>query len=439
MPAQYGLLTAGIVDIQTKSGAFAPGGDLQMYGGSHDWLQPSGEYGGSVGRFNYYVAADYLQNGIGIENPTASYNPIHDSTQQGHGFAYLEDIVDPSTKISAIFGTFRGQFQIPNTPGQTTSFTVNGNGNFDSSQLNENQREINHYGIVSYLKSEQNFDVQVSGFTRYSSVSFNPDALGDLLFNGISQQAYRNSIASGVQVDGSYKLATDHTLRSGLLVTGERAVSKTTSTVELSGGPDTPFAIADNSAKTGWTYSAYLQDEWRMTPDLTLNFGGRFDVVNAFTNENQLSPRINSVWKATPTTTVHAGYANYFTPPPLELVSSTTISKFVGTTAEPEVLQNSPVKAERAHYFDLGLDQEIMPGLTAGIDAYYKYSRNLIDEGQFGAPVILTAFNYHSAQNHGVRVHRQLPSGQFRGLWQSRPRRAARRRHHLGAVQFRRR
>ncbi len=103
-----------------------------------------------------------------------------------------------------------------------------------------------------------------------------------------------------------------------------------------------------------------------MTPDLTLNFGGRFDVVNAFTNENQFSPRINGVWKATPTTTLHAGYANYFTPPPLELVSSATISKFVGTTAEPEVLQNSPVKAERAHYFDIGLDQEILPGTQRG-------------------------------------------------------------------------
>jgi outer membrane receptor protein involved in Fe transport len=414
MPAQYGLLTAGVVDIQTKSGAFEPGGYLQMYGGSHDWLQPSAEYGGSVGHFNYYVAGDYLQNDIGIENPTPSYNPIHDSTQQGHGFAYLEDIVDPTSKVSVILGTFRGQFQIPNIPGQTPSFTVNGSSNFDSSQLNENQREINHYGIVSYLKSEQDFDVQISGFTRYSSVTFDPDpALGDLFFNGISQQAYRNSFASGVQVDGSYKLATDHTLRSGLQVTGERAVSKTTSTVEASAGPDTPFAIADDSSKTGWTYSIYLQDEWRMTPDFTLNFGGRFDVVNAFTNENQLSPRINGVWKATPTTTVHAGYANYFTPPPLELVSSTTISKFVGTTAQPEVLENAPVKAERAHYFDIGLDQEILPGLTAGIDAYYKYSRNLIDEGQFGAPIILTAFNYHEAQNHGVQFTGNYVAGNF--------------------------
>lgn len=413
LPAQYGLRTAGIVDIQTKSGSFEPGGYVSMYGGSHNWLEPSAEYGGSAGHFNYYVVGDYLQNDIGIENPTPSYNPIHDSTQQGHGFAYLEDVIDPTSKVSVILGTFRGQFQIPNIPGQTTSFTVNGNGAFDSALLNENQREINDYGIVSYLKTQQNYDFQISTFTRYSSVTFRPDPLGDFLFNGIAQDAYRNDFANGIQAEGSYKLATDHTLRSGVIVQGERTVAKTNSLVELSAGPDIPFTITDNSAKTGWTYSVYLQDEWRVTPTFTLNFGGRFDVVNAFTNENQLSPRINAVWRPTPTTTVHGGYANYFTPPPLELVSTATVNNFIGTTADHEVLQNSPVKAERAQYFDVGVDQEILPGFVAGIDAYYKYARNLIDEGQFGAPIILTAFNYHIGQNHGVQLTSSYTAGGF--------------------------
>ena len=58
---------------------------------------------------------------------------------------------------------------------------------------------------------------------------------------------------------------------------------------------------------------------------------------------------------------------------------------------------NSPIKAERSHYFDAGVTQDVtqVPGLKLGLDAYYKYSRNLLDEGQFGAPIILTPFNYH--------------------------------------------
>jgi outer membrane receptor protein involved in Fe transport len=406
LPAQYGLQTAGVVDIQTKTGDFKPGGSIGFYAGSQNWLQPSVEYAGSSGHFNYYVAGDFLSNDVGIENPTRSYRPLHDTTQQGHGFAYLEDAVDDTTSLSAILGVYRGQFQIPNNPGQAPLYPkVAGVTGFNSANLNESQRELNDYGVLSYHRTEQDYDVQVSGYSRYSSLTFSPDPLGDIAFTGIAQSAYRRSIADGVQADGSYKLASDHTLRAGLLLDAERAVSETTSLVlPASGTPDTPFAITGNGAKTGWTYSAYLQDEWHVTPTVTINYGGRFDVVNAYTNENQLSPRLNTVWKPTSSTTVHAGYANYFTPPPLELVSTTNIQAFENTSAATPSTGNSPVKAERSQEFDIGIDQQVLTGLKAGIDVYYKYSRNLIDEGQFGAPIILTPFNYHMGQNHGVEL-----------------------------------
>ena len=35
LPAQYGLHTAGVVDIQTRNGTYQPGGSLTVYGGSH--------------------------------------------------------------------------------------------------------------------------------------------------------------------------------------------------------------------------------------------------------------------------------------------------------------------------------------------------------------------------------------------------------------------
>ena len=104
LPAQYGLVTTGLVDLQPKSGTFQPGGSIGIYGGSHGWIEPSAEYAGSFGSFNYYFAGDYTQNGIGIENPTRSYEPLHDETQQGHGFGYVEDIIDSTSKITAVFG-----------------------------------------------------------------------------------------------------------------------------------------------------------------------------------------------------------------------------------------------------------------------------------------------------------------------------------------------
>src|SRR5271163_2650687 len=93
LPAEYGLRTAGIIDLNTNSGLLQPGGEVSIYGGSHSTFQPSAEFGGSDGQFTYYVTGDYKQDDLGIESPNGSSNPIHDHTTQIHGFSYLEDIL----------------------------------------------------------------------------------------------------------------------------------------------------------------------------------------------------------------------------------------------------------------------------------------------------------------------------------------------------------
>src|ERR1700761_2495422 len=51
LPAQYGLRSAGIIDLTTKSGSLDPGGTVTLYGGSHGELEPSFDYGGSTGPY----------------------------------------------------------------------------------------------------------------------------------------------------------------------------------------------------------------------------------------------------------------------------------------------------------------------------------------------------------------------------------------------------
>jgi outer membrane receptor protein involved in Fe transport len=410
LPAQYGLRTAGIIDIQTKTGTLDPGGSLTLYGGSHNWFQPSAEFGGRVGQIDYYVTGEVLHNGIGIENPTNSFNPVHDISTQPRGFAYISGILDPNTRLTAILGASRSQFQIPDIPGLTPGLglAVNGITDFNAAGLNQNQRQITEYAIVTLQKRAGPVDFQLSGFTRYSSVFFNTgDPTGPILFTGIGPNAYRRSIATGTQGDGSWRISPEHTLRSGLYIQGERSTFNTNSNVLPvddmgTQTTDQPISIFDSGGKTGWLYSYYMQDEWRVFPALTVNFGGRFDLVDEFAHEHQLSPRVNVVWQPTDTTTLTAGYSRYFVPPPFELVSQPSIGLFANTTAAPAIPLASTAKSERDHYFDIGASQIILPGLKAGVDAYYKIASNLIDEGQFGTPIILTPFNYHHGLLKGV-------------------------------------
>jgi hypothetical protein len=102
---------------------------------------------------------------------------------------------------------------------------------------------------------------------------------------------------------------------------------------------------------------------------------------------------------------VHGGYSRYFTPPPFELIGSETLAKFLNTTALPPgsvTLDTSPIAA-RANYYDFGIQQKLLDkALTLGVDSFYEQAVHLIDEGQFGAPIILTPFNYRYGLIGGV-------------------------------------
>jgi outer membrane receptor protein involved in Fe transport len=409
LPAEYGLRTAGVIDVQTKSGAIEPGGSISLYGGSHGTVQPSVNYAGESGDIHYFFSAGAMRNKLGIESPDGSSNPLHDRTQQTHAFGYVEDVLDANNRIGAALGTSVGAFQIPNQAGlqPTLGLGVNGQTLYPSANLNENQREITQFGFLSFQHSQGPLDWQTSLVGRYSSLSFSPDPVGDLLYNGISQFASKRNVAVALQSDAAYKLNDTHTIRAGVFVQRDNSLSQTLSQVlpmDASGTPqsDVPLTIADSGNKLEWMESVYLQDEWRLHPDLTINYGARLDNYTAYSSGHQLSPRLNLVWKATPSTTAHLGYSRYFSPPPFELVGSKTVSKFANTSAAQAVTLATTPQAERANYLDVGVDQTLAPGLTVGIDTYYKRSHNLIDEGQFGAPIILTPFNYAHGTQYGA-------------------------------------
>src|SRR6202008_2753280 len=184
--------------------------------------------------------------------------------------------------------------------------------------------------------------------------------------------------------------------------------------LDAMGNPvDAPFSVFDTSSKTGFLFSAYLLDEWKITNQLTLNAGLRFDQMWQYVDANQLSPRLNVVYKPLDGTTFHAGYARYFTPPPPAIAGPANIAPFANTTAQPETFQQSPVLPERSHYFDAGVVQQITPNLQVGIDAYYKIARDLLDDGQFGAALILSGFNYETAKNTGVELTASYKDGNF--------------------------
>ncbi|MEN3288571.1 MAG: hypothetical protein V7634_2871, partial [Bradyrhizobium sp.] len=347
LPVQYGLRTAGVVDIQTKAGAFDNSGTVSVYGGSRGTITPSVEYGGTIGSTQYYVTGRYFGSDIGLENPTPAFGAIHDHTDQGKGFAYASTVIDPTLRLTFMSGISDSRYQIPNNPGQAPAFTAFGVSNFASSQLREAQTEFNQFNILALQYSHEGLDIQTSYFNRTSTVHFQPDVIGDLVFNGVASDIYRRSFINGIQSDGSYRLSDAHTLKFGMTTSAEQGfVSNACSTIllvdPLTGFPTDPSnqpikSILDQSTKTGALFGVYVGDDWKINNQLTLNTGLRFDQMWQYTDANQFSPRVSLTYKPFEDTTFHAGYARYFTPPQLVLAAPTNLALVNGTTQQPGV------------------------------------------------------------------------------------------------------
>src|SRR5262249_37779562 len=110
-----------------------------------------------------------------------------------------------------------------------------------------------------------------------------------------------------------------------------------------------------------------------------------------------------------------------------------------GTTAQAPLgpngtpIRSDPILPERAHVVDAGVVQQLLPqcptvaagptkapvaapncpSLEVGVNAYYKATRDLLDDGQFGQAMVLTAFNYDRAENYGTEFTARFRYGNF--------------------------
>ena len=417
LPAQYGLRTAGVIDITSRTFS-ENSGSISAYGGSRETITPSFDYGGVSGDTQFFVTGRGNWNALGLENPTQSFNAYHDHTEQGKYFAYLSTLLGDQTRLSVFSGGSASNFEIPYNPGQTPAGDF-GPSFYPSTAVNETEVDRYFFNVAALQTKADKFDGQIAVFQRYAITHFVPDPFADLVFNDVSSNVVRESNLYGVQADASYQLNDEQKLRAGFAVTGERT-NVTNGSLVLPVDPvsgevaPTPFNVTDFNSKMGWNLGGYLQHEWKFTDKLTLNSGARFDQLDQYVDANQLSPRFGLVLKPMEDTTFHAGWARYFTPPIQSQAVSPNIAYFNNTTNQPDVPFSSPVKPERANVVDVGIDQKLAPELVVGLDAYAKVAWNQLDDGQFGQAYVLTQFNYARGYTKGIELKSAFQQDDFR-------------------------
>ena len=372
LPAQYGLSSGGVVNVTTKSGLYAGGGQAELYGGSHRTIEPAFEWGGARAGTSLFASGSYRRSDVGIASLDGAARPFHDRSREVEGFAFGDHIIDDESRVSLILGTTNERNEIPSLaiPGVPEGENRHGD-----------QVTANHYAIASYQKSGARTTIQASLFGLLSRETIDPAEALSVAVDGVSRAQNETRQSVGVQIEGAYEIDAAHTVRAGFVGSIDRDRRNdrlaTTSMTERS-----------RSTTHRTTGSLFLQDEWKLTSKLTANVGLRADRVSDISKSPHLGPRASLTWIRPSGLSAHVGYARYYVAPPV---------------GDAVPASDGRLRGETNDYFDVGVEQKL-GDLKIGVDAYSRSVRNLLAQKHWDFAPVGDSFNYRRARLNGVEM-----------------------------------
>ncbi len=413
MEANVGNKAAALIDITTKSGTKPGFGSVQMFGGSNKTINPSFEYGGTIGeKFRYYFLNSHTATNRGIEPPTVGHSIFHGQSERNQTMFRGDYQYDNNNNITLLFLNSIAKYQIPTSTGLAVNPAILGllPGGFTpvpSEMVDENQKENNQYGHAVWRHdiNTRNF-FSVAGYFRHTRATFRTDPLNVLAYVPDEAEPFsagsqdRTGYSGGVRMDYTYVHSKEHLIKAGFQIDRTQAINKTRLTAFDSALTNLVNLDADNRL-IGYRQEFWIQDQWTPNDHWTFNIGVRADTVQYLRSEGQVSPRIGVTYKHTPSHAFHAFYGRMFTPPNLEAISFAKLNT-VGTTAQPEDVTNHQPRAERAHYFQIGSTHAVTDWATLQLTGYYKLANYLSDAGQFGTTPLLNYFAFERGWTRGA-------------------------------------
>ncbi|MGH7747109.1 MAG: TonB-dependent receptor plug domain-containing protein, partial [Candidatus Dormibacteria bacterium] len=323
VPARYGFATGGVVDLQTKDGCLAPGGEVSVQGGQRSTLSPSIAYAACNGAFSSYFSARETWSNTAFSSATPGPTPIHDQGRQQQALGFWSYALATQTRLALLIAATHSDNQLPNASGLAPAFTVAGFTQIPPSADIDSRLNFRDYLAMASLKSSPapGLDVQLAYTAHFISQVFNPDQAGELVYQGVASQASHEDRDNTLEGD-LRRVSGAHTLEAGLYVGAYGVRNSVDSLVFLAdaNGQQTssvPLRVLTGSSTTNVVSALYVSDLWRLTPRLSAGLGLRAEELTGYTHARQLSPRLNLTFRPDAAVDLHAGFARLLQVPSL--------------------------------------------------------------------------------------------------------------------------
>jgi TonB dependent receptor/TonB-dependent Receptor Plug Domain len=409
LPSRYGFATGGVVDVQSKEGCHAPGGDFSLEGGQRSTLSPSIEYAACDGPLSSYLSARQTWSNTAFSSATPGPTPIHDEGDTSQGLGFWSYSLSPQTRLTLLLAATRSDNELPNAPGLAPEFTLAGLAGVPGSAQIDSRLNFRDYLAMAAIHSvtDAGVELQLGYSAHFISQQFLPDRIGELIYQGVASQASHEDGDNTLQGDLRYQ-SGENTLGAGFYVGDYHVQNSVNSLVfpaDAAGdqSSDVPVTRQTGSAATNIISSIYISDLWRLSPILSLDMGLRGDDMTGYTHADQLSPRFNLLIQPNAELAFHAGVARYLQVPSFLGIAPTTQAAFAGTTAQGPPGITLPL-AERDTEVDAGVVLHPGPPWTLSLDNYYEWTNHYLDTGQFGVVPIFAPFNYDRGEVWGTEL-----------------------------------
>ncbi len=158
---------------------------------------------------------------------------------------------------------------------------------------------------------------------------------------------------------------------------------------------ENPYFLYANNRQTSSIYGIYLQDEWTILDNLSLQAGGRYDHYDNF--GGTFNPRLGLIYEPLNGTTLKLLYGTAFRAP------NAFESVYTCCEGSTPWIGNSSLKPEQIETYEIVLEQRINQYFDLRVSPYYNRLTNLINLTV--SPCGLRQFqNQGNAEAHGLET-----------------------------------